>query len=271
MLGSKLTDQEYLKTEQYKTAANLNARQQLHERFSTNPRGWLKWAFDQLELGEAGRVLEVGCGSGDLWMQNRERIPAGWEVVLSDVSLGMVSQARRNLATNGKSFMFGVADVQLLPYPGESFDAVIANHMLYHIPERGRVFSEICRVLKPGGRLFAGTNGQSHLKEIGELIHRFDGQIAPRKDIYPFGLENGAEQLEEYFTDVSLRLYPDSLRVTEAEPLVAYIASLSGISDYSLSPEWLSGLGEFITGELAQRGSIPITKSVGLFIASKPG
>jgi len=56
---SKITDPQYLKTEQYKDASNLNARIEIHRRFSTNTQGWFPWIFDMLEkLPQSARVLE---------------------------------------------------------------------------------------------------------------------------------------------------------------------------------------------------------------------
>jgi hypothetical protein len=75
---SKLSDQEFLLTDQYKNASNLDARIQLHRLFSINKYGWMRWVFDQFDLPPACRILDLGCGPADLWVQNLERIPAGW-------------------------------------------------------------------------------------------------------------------------------------------------------------------------------------------------
>lgn len=61
-----VSDQEYLLTQQYRDASHLQARANLHARFSTNPHGWFTWLFDHLLLGPRGRILEVGCGPGYL-------------------------------------------------------------------------------------------------------------------------------------------------------------------------------------------------------------
>src|SRR5579871_3026230 len=92
------TDQNLLQT-QYRNAANLNARINLHARFSTNRDGWHCWVFDQFILVPQCRVLELGCGPGTLWLKNRDRLPAGWDLILSDFSMGMLEDARRNLAS----------------------------------------------------------------------------------------------------------------------------------------------------------------------------
>jgi SAM-dependent methyltransferase len=269
MLGSKLSDRNYLLENQYRDASNLRRRMQLHERFSTNPYGWHLWVFDQLELAPSSRLLEIGCGPGVLWLENAARIPPGWDINLSDISMGMVQEARLNLSASQRQFKFSVSDAQALPFTSETFDAVVANHMLYHVPDQARALAEIQRILKPAGRLYAATNGRDHMKEIGELIRRFDERVNPGEKEYPFSLENGAAQLAGYFKEVSLRLHQNSLEVTEAEPLVVYIASTFGISDYPLTPDWQSKLSEFIVQELESQGSIHITKSAGLFIAQK--
>jgi hypothetical protein len=73
---SKFTDQQYLKTDQYRDSTNLDARVVIHQRFSTNPYGWFNWVFDTLmKLSGTARILELGCGHALLWKENAGRIP----------------------------------------------------------------------------------------------------------------------------------------------------------------------------------------------------
>src|SRR5437879_326042 len=90
-------DQEYLLNEQYKDATNFSARVELNRRFSVNRYGWHRWVFDQLHVDEGGSVLELGCGPGWLWSGNQQRIPASWQITLSDFSPGMLHEARQRL------------------------------------------------------------------------------------------------------------------------------------------------------------------------------
>ena len=75
---SKNTDQEYLLTSQYNNADNLNARIQLHKRFSTNRYDFSRWIFDHFTMAAQARIIEVGCGPGELWLNNMDRIPKDW-------------------------------------------------------------------------------------------------------------------------------------------------------------------------------------------------
>lgn len=263
---SELTDRDYLLTDQYKNASNLNARIQLHRRFSTNHYGWMLWIFDRLEPPPACRILEVGCGPGDLWRDNAGRIPHGWEITLSDFSPGMLQQARDKLAHPRRRFRFQTVDAQAIPYSDETFDAVIANHMLYHVPRRAQALVEMQRVLRPGGRLYAATIGREHLREIHQWVRTIDPHVGSISAADGFGLENGSHQLAPLFAHVSLHRYEDALVVTEVEPLLAYI--LSGFWT-APSDEQRERLARLIEDKMAAHGAVHITKDSGMFEAVK--
>src|SRR5262249_57472416 len=99
------------------------------------------------------------------------RIAAGWQVLHIDASPGRAGGARANMGGPGSSF--GVVDAQWLPFQDASLDALLANHMLYHVPDRARALREFARVLKPGASLLATTNGEAHMAEIPALIEAF--------------------------------------------------------------------------------------------------
>lgn len=275
-MTSKATDQTYLSTRQYQDATNLNARIVIHARFSVNPYGWHRWVFDQWDLPANARILELGCGSGALWERNAERIPSGWDLTLTDFSPGILADARRTLSALPRAFAFAITDAQALPFADAAFDAVVANHMLYHIPDKPKAFAEIRRVLKAGGCLYAATNGMAHMQELYALERQvlmasaktqdIDlGQIVPAHS--SFVLENGHEQLAPFFESIKERCYEDGLRVTEVEPLIAYV--FSGIASADIGEAALEALRRHLTDELARTGAITITKAAGMFIALK--
>jgi ubiquinone/menaquinone biosynthesis C-methylase UbiE len=265
---SKFTDQHYLKTDQYRDSSNLDARATLHKRFSTNSYGWCKWVFDTLlKLPENAKILELGCGPAYLWQENIGRMPNGWRMTLSDLSSGMLDAAWRNLVVSGRAFQFKEIDAQSIPFEDETFDAVIANHMLYHVPNRQKAIAEIKRVLTPNGRLIATTIGENHLKEIAHWIR----QVNPGTDFASFGspftLENGLDQLRPFFSQVMLSRYPDRLQVTEINPIIAFILSTSHSAE--ISEEKLAKLQVHLEKELKEKARIFISKDSGLFEAIK--
>lgn len=265
---SKFTDPNYLKSEQYRDSSNLDARVELHKRFSTNPYGWLTWVFDRLlDLPVKAKILELGCGPAYLWRENASRLPSGWDITLSDLSPGMLDTAWRNLVVTGRNYKFKEMDAQDIPCEDETFDAVIANHMLYHIADRQKALGEIKRVLKTGGRFFATTVGERHMQEMNAWLDAVSGGHYVSKITGSFTLENGAEQLKPFFSRVTVSRYEDSLRVTEMEPLVAYVRSAVAASD--LQEDRLEALRQEWQNTLKQTGEIFISKDSGLFEAIK--
>jgi SAM-dependent methyltransferase len=144
---------------------------------------------------------------------------------------------------------------------------VIANHMLYHVPDRPKALAEIRRVLKPAGRFYASTIGKAHMHEMHELMGRFDAQLSTwgQSAAEAFCLENGAGQIQAFFAQVTLHRYEDSLRVTDAEMLLAYI--LSG--RLSIDETQQQALAAFVRQEVAASpGGFFISKDSGVFEAS---
>ncbi len=257
-----------LRDNQYRDASNLKARQELHQRFSTNPYRWFRWVFDHLNLPSRSRILELGCGPGGLWSENVDRLPPSWEVFLSDFSWGMVREARAQLSGHHRTFHFVVADAQQIPFPSAGFDAVIANHMLYHLPDLDAALSEIHRILRVTGRFYAATNGRTHLRELGSLIQRFDPSLPAWHEVNrPFDLDTGRDQLAGRFVDVRLYRYEDTLVVTETEPLVAYVFSM--LQPYAPGSECRAEFAEFVGQQFASTGPIRITKDVGMLVARR--
>lgn len=265
-----MTDKNYLVNDQYRDADNLNARMRLHQLFSVNPNNWHRWVFDHFEdLPADARVLEVGCGPGQLWRENEDRIPPGWQVTLGDLSSGMIDEARAGLAGTEKPFRFEEIDVQDLPFADAAFDAVIANHMLYHVSDRPKALAEIHRVLKPEGTLYAATNGQPDGPTLADWRAKAGAKVDPERPIGGgagrFSLKNGGAQLQRVFFRVDLHRYEDALHVREVEPLVDYVQSGS----YKLDADELQRFREVTAAEIAQHGFLHIAKAGGLFTARK--
>ena len=266
---SELNNQKYLLTSQYNNARKLEARISLHQRFSTNTYNWHRWVFDHFILPPQSAVLELGCGPGDLWHKNADRIPEQWQITLSDFSPGMLQEAQRNLQHVPHTFTLRHIDAQAIPFADASFDALIANHMLYHVPDRALALAEIARILKPGGVLYAASNGRTNMHELTALAIRIEPRIVTLwgdalKD--SFYLESGAE-LTPWFSPVTIHHYEDALEITEAEPLIAYILSttVASLFDEALLQKAMT----LLKNEIAQKGSIHISKDGGMFEARR--
>lgn len=135
------------------------------------------------------RVLEIGCGTGQLARSIIDAVP---EVayVATDASPAMVD------ATAALGVPAQQARAEALPFADDSFDVVVAAWMLYHVPDLERALAEVRRVLADGGVLAVATNGDQHL---ADLMREAGGEPL----ITQFSSENGAQALRRHFDDVS--------------------------------------------------------------------
>lgn len=291
-----MTGMEKSLKNQYQNASNITSRINLHSRYSTNEQGWFAWVFEEchrqiiemchkygdenkLESSEGVEsanddivinILEIGCGDGSLWSENMADIPNNVKITLTDVSEGMLRDARRNIGPKDKRFSFKVADCNKLPYKDGSFDIIIANHVLFYCENVGKSAKEIARCLKPHGVLISSTYGTGHMREISQLVSAFDDRILLSKNhLYEkFGKENGEMLLMPYFPQGKCEWiqYEDSLLVTEPEALISYILSCHGNQNQYI----LDRYNEFRTfvKKRTDKG-FKITKEAGIFVIHK--
>jgi len=257
-------DPQYLKNFQYRTTKNLEARIRLHELYSTNQEDWVSFVQDQIKESGSSSILEVGCGSGNLWKKNTDMNLPIKRLILSDFSFGML-KGFSFTNKNSKVENFSANDVQFLPFPDETFDLVVANHMLYHVPDIDLALDEISRVLTPNGVLFAATNGESHMQELDFLMNKYVPEaLVIYKISTKFSLENARSFLDKHFKEIKLIPYAGMLVIPEVEPIMNYIISIWGnfISDLQLK-----SIQDEIESIIKTQKNFIIHKSTGLFIS----
>lgn len=160
-------------------------------------------ALASLKTGET--VLDLGSGAGfDCFLASSRVGPRG-RVVGVDMTPEMVEKARANALKNGVSNVdFRLGEIEALPLEDNSIDVVISNCVLNLSPEKEKVFREIYRVLKPGGRV--AISDIALKKVLPQKI---------REDIKAYiGCVSGAVLLDEYrkiveasgLTDVKLNV-----------------------------------------------------------------
>ena len=260
-----LTGMEKSLKTQYQSATNISARIRLHRDYSSNAYGWFPWVYDQCRIRDGLQVLELGCGDGTLWKENISRLPAQIHILLSDISEGMLRDARRSLSQEDPRFSFQVFGCEKIPCADRSFDRVIANHVLFYCEDLPAVFSEVRRVLGEDGLFLCSTYGSRHMQEISDLVRRFDSRIVlSAEKLYDrFGLENGRELLSPYFSDVQLLRYEDSIELDRAEPLIEYILSCHGNQNQYLLDRY-KDFRTFVEKQTSR--GFHITKDAGVFL-----
>ena len=263
-----LTGMEKSLKNQYQNATNISSRINLHSLYSQNKQGWFPWIFQQCHIKPRLRILELGCGDGTLWTDNLALIPEDISITLSDISSGMLRDARRAIGSSDTRFAFRAFDCKKIPYKDESFDLVIANHVLFYCDDIPAVLKEICRVLSPEGHFLCSAYGKAHMQEVSQLVEDFDNRIVLSADkLYErFGRENGRKILEPFFPDAKWLSYEDFLLVQDAEPLISYVLSCHGNQNQYILDHYKE-FRAFATKKTAK--GFRITKDAGVFLCEK--
>ena len=251
-----------LKT-QYLNSTNVAARIRLHSEYSVNQEGWFPWLYRMSEIQDGMNILEIGCGNGALWLENMNYIPPHVHITLSDISDGMLRDAKNSI--NDERFSFSCFNAENIPFEDESFDVVYANHMLFYCENIDLVVKECRRVLKKGGKLICSTYSKRHMKEITELVQEFDKDIVLSSDVLyeRFGLDNGNNILNRYFDSVECIRYEDSIEISDSEPLINYIVSCHGNQNRILIDHYRE-FRDFVADKV--KNGFHITKDAGIFI-----
>jgi SAM-dependent methyltransferase len=217
---------------QYADDRNLLARQRLWQQ-QVPFFDIAGWAVDLASVTPGQLVLDAGCGNGLYLRELRDR---GVRAIGCDLSAGMLRSAGPGALVNG--------DLTALPFRDGAFDAVIAAHVLDLVPDREAAIRELRRVLAPGGRCVAVTNGTQHLQTLRELIERAAGHGTLARRLVPptaaFRAENGEAQLSAAF-DVITAIRPGrSTSVLIRDPAIVadYVASMGDHYKESVGRPW---------------------------------
>jgi SAM-dependent methyltransferase len=204
----RFDDPAYVR-EQYATEAGLAARASVYGADGQRPQDLV---VRELQRLGPRRILEVGCGRGEL----AERIERelGCDLAAVDQSARMVELARER----GVDAVVG--DVQALPFGDGAFDAAVAAWMLYHVLDLDGAIAELARVLRPGGILCATTNAADDFDELWRLVGR-----DPGGKLLTFRAENGAALLGAHFAAVRRQDVVVGVTFPDGDAIRRYVGS----------------------------------------------
>lgn len=261
---------------QYADANNLRIMQETHDLYTSPMVDFPGWVLDRCMLRGNERVLDVGAGSGRYYSAIMRRYPE-IQYTAVDISPGMLTAHAADQKVAG--------DAAALPFPNASFDVVMANHMLYHVPDVDAGLKEMQRILKPGGILVAATNSAASMPQFSELMRRGilllskPGsslvQLPPAPQM-SFSLENGAQQLRHYFYAVVRHDLPGALVFPDPLPALRYLDTWRSMREpqLPLGVKWddvMLVVRDQINRIIKHFGELAVEKVSGVLIASNSG
>jgi ubiquinone/menaquinone biosynthesis C-methylase UbiE len=253
---------------QYADSRKLAARARLNKEYTIAETGWFPWVAKQLPLKSGDRVLDIGCGPGWFWAATIGALPERLDLTLADLSPGMVQEAVERCQELPFASVRGQqADAAAIPFEDGSFDAVVAMHMLYHLPDPAAGIADMYRVLKPGGFLAVTTNGVGNMRKMYELTTVF-GSAPFDPAAASFGYDTADRLMRSQFGNVTMSQHPASLRITEPEDV--FLALTSYPPGDEASEAQLIEFRKAIANAFQQgNGVFEVEKETGLFLSQK--
>lgn len=144
-------------------------------------QGWRRLMLDHCNLPPRGRLLDIGTGTGDIAYEALRRYP-GVEVVGSDFTYEMMAAGVGKAP--GTTLPFVQGDTYALPFPDNTFDAVVSGFMMRNVVDRVAAFREQARVTVPGGRVVCLETAPPSNTVLGPLFELYFFNIVPdRKSV----------------------------------------------------------------------------------------
>ena len=241
------------------------------------------WALGLVPVKATAKVLDAGCGWGRFtWPLIESLSLASTNVTGIDTSLGMLNTAAEEARRRRHCPAFASTDIQALPFPARHFDAAMANHVLYHLPDIREGVCELARVLKKDGWLLATTNSDDvnvpvlefHYAALDELgiEHGSGGPSA-------FSMENGGEILGAGFGKVDRHYFFDEIRYPSAEHFLASYKTIGRFRNLlareDIDPELKRQLPVLVRQRaeevIRKRGELLSPVRMGAFVCTEPG
>lgn len=252
---SRLADPNYVRF-QYADDEKLRVRIEMHQRYSENRVPFLQWLLAVVTAQAGQRLLDVGSGPGQMHADL-----SGVTVTALDLSAGMLAKVKVPAVQ---------ADAQHLPFADASFERVMANHVLYHVPDMAQAMREMRRVARPGGRVVITTNSRTTMRplfEMADAVAKELGVEGYQTVALRFGLED-IDLVRSVFSTARVEVFEDAFRFLSPEPVLAYVASMwIDYLDPDKRAEFLRRIEERVSAVIEREGVFRVPKRTGSFVA----
>jgi trans-aconitate 2-methyltransferase len=198
-----------------------------YDRLPIPMTGWGLAVLERLPLRGDERVLDVGCGTGQVTLALLDRLPEG-EVVALDASSTMLERVRERLGDDRVTY---VRHDVLEPIPIEPVDAILSTATFHWVPDHDRLFANLATVLRAGGRLIAQCGGAGNIANVSAALASIGHDIGWDK-VFPTPEETTVRLERAGFADIECELVPAPITIP-IEDLELYLSTvcLGGILD----------------------------------------
>lgn len=207
----------------------LKKRVSIYNYAQPGPDMW-PWAWEKSPIKQGESILELGCGWGGFWKENSELVPKGCSITLTDISMNMLAACKDNTVDLRKkaNVSYHIADVELMPFPAQSFDRVLCHFVLFYTKNPSTALQKIKNILKPGGIASIFIMHSKSNQKLYELAHEVDERF-PNKDtmLENFCEENAEPALDTIFPERIKYVYERTIKIPLGADMRPFFESMS--------------------------------------------
>lgn len=266
----------------YMDSHAVEIRRKTDENYSVPMVNFAAWLVSKHKHWRGDEVLlDINPTDGTFFDLIDSLMPDGMYVA-TDISSAMLRSSFRHPLS--QDINFSIYD-STLPFADNSFDIIMANHVLFHFDDTDAILQELARVLKDDGILFAATDSQYTMGEFDTLTRRaltMLGKPPRSNDIYygrfiePFALESGASQLAHWFRAVARYELPSSLVFTDPRPVVEFLNSHRPVLEPTLPDginwdDYIAIMGDQVRRLINHFNELTVNRQSGVLLATNSG
>ena len=168
-------------------------------------RLWKRYTIDRSGVRPGQKVLDIAGGTGDLTMMFSDRVGPTGQVILSDINESMLQMGRDRLINKGYGRVGYVqANAEALPFKSNHFDIVSIAFGLRNVTRKDKALAEMCRILKPGGRLLVLEFSKPTSESLSRIYDEYSFKVLPVMGELVANDRDSYQYLAE-----SIRMHPD--------------------------------------------------------------
>ncbi len=168
-------------------------------------RLWKRYTIDRSGVRPGQKVLDIAGGTGDLTMMFSDRVGPTGQVILSDINESMLQMGRDRLINKGYGRVEYVqANAEALPFKSNHFDIVSIAFGLRNVTRKDKALAEMCRILKPGGRLLVLEFSKPTSESLSRIYDEYSFKVLPVMGELVANDRDSYQYLAE-----SIRMHPD--------------------------------------------------------------
>ncbi len=269
------TDSDYLQY-QYGSTEKLKIRQEAHRLYSERSDSFMSWVLDIVEPRSGDTLADIGCGPGAYYSAIAQ-LDAGpsLHVLGVDMSTAMLAEAKQRGAASCITLDTIQADTQCLPLADDCCQRVMANHILYHVPDQVAALTEMARILSPGGRIVLATNDAGAgrvLEDAHDTAALALGLTCPHGLDERFSLDH-LDLVQSVFPTARVIVREDAFLFPDSDSALRYYATgmIDRVEPLPTDGSHRAKLLPLVQAQLdaiiAEQGELRVPKNSGCFVA----